>query len=146
MIKDAVSMFKQYYILYEEITLMLQITVLKNVRSMVGGWGVGGEKQSTNVSPHGFLPCCWHCHSNTLHSRGNHIHVFSHDDTQLLFFAFHSPRTSLQAIDHCVHLLTPLLSVQPQTKTVLTHERDTVMFQEVLFWSDAYPVKFCAVE
>ena len=50
MIKDAVSMFKQYYILYEERTLMLQITVLKNVRSMVGG-GEGGEKQSTNVSP-----------------------------------------------------------------------------------------------
>ena len=31
---------------------MLQITVLKNVRSMVGGGGGGGrEKQSTNVSP-----------------------------------------------------------------------------------------------
>ena len=43
MIKDAVSMFKQYYILYEERTLMLQITVLKNVRSMVGGGeGRGG--------------------------------------------------------------------------------------------------------
>ena len=39
-IKDAVSMFKQYYILYEERTLMLQIIVLKNVRR---------EKQSTNV-------------------------------------------------------------------------------------------------
>lgn len=48
-IKDAVSMFKQYYILYEERTRMLQITVLKNVHSIVGVGGVGTEP--TNVSP-----------------------------------------------------------------------------------------------
>ena len=139
-------MFKQYYILYEERTRMLQITVLENVHSIVGGGGGGGGGQSLQMSVRGFLPCCWHCHSNTLQSQGNYTHVFSQVDTQLLFLAFHPPWTSLQAIDHYMNLLTPLLSMQPQTKTVLTHERDTVMFQQVLFWSDAYPVKLCAVE
>ena len=144
-IKDAVSMFKQYYILYEERTRMLQITVLENVCSIVGGGGGGGGTEPTNVSPR-LSSVLLALSSNTLQSQGNYTHVFSHVDTQLLFLTFHPPWTSLQAIDHCMNLLTPLLSMQPQTKTVLTHERDTVMFQQVLFWSDAYPVKLCAVE
>ena len=125
---------------------MLQISLEKCAQHGGGGGeGRGGGETVYECQSTAFFRVVGTV-SNTLHSRGNHIHVFSHDDTQLLFFAFHSPRTSLRETDHCVHLLTPLLSVQPQTKTVLTHEPDTVMFQQVLFWSDAYPVKFCAVE
>ena len=130
-------MFKQYYILYEERTLMLQIIVLKNVRR---------EKQSTNVNSPRLSSVLLALSQQHLAQSGKPytcVQSWWHA-TSLLRFSFPTHVSSgswpLRAPPH-----PPALRAAPDQNRVDAWTGQWCS-SKWCFWSDAYPVKFCAVE